>query len=149
MILGLEQDTQFLSGGYFAFSGYPTKKKKPTTTTQKDSTNRRNTLALVRNNKNPKIAQNRLTQEFRDGKETACEIWTCPSVFLTCCTMNHSKRIFTRRGHQRDPDRKRGFGAIVQTTKSLHALTIFFFFFLYFVHPSLAFDLVTRRNLAH
>ena len=40
-------------------------------------------------------------------------------------------------------DRKRGLGvlATVQTTKSLHALARF-------VQRSLAFDLVTRRNLA-
>ena len=28
MILCLEQDSQFLSGGYFAFSGYSVKEKK-------------------------------------------------------------------------------------------------------------------------
>ena len=44
MLLCLAQDTQFLSGGYFAFSGYPIKKKM-------DGTNGCSTLSLVRNNK--------------------------------------------------------------------------------------------------
>ena len=59
MILRLERDMQFLSGGYFAFSWYSMKKT--------DSTNRHNTLFLARSNKNLKITQNPLTQNFHDG----------------------------------------------------------------------------------
>ena len=51
--------------------------------------------------------------------------------------------IFVRWRHQNHRDRKRGLGvqAAVPTTKSLHALAVF-------AHPSLAFDLVARRDLA-
>ena len=63
MILWLEQDTQFFLGGYFAFSRYLWKN---------NSTNRCSTLSLARNNKNPKIAKNRLAQKFHDGDKMLC-----------------------------------------------------------------------------
>ena len=68
MIFCLEQDTQFLSGGYLAFSWYPikqtnkTRRKKPLY-----STNRCSMLPLARNNRNLKIANNWLMQKFCDG----------------------------------------------------------------------------------
>ena len=45
-----------------------------------------------------------------------------------------------------NPDQKRSFGvqATMQTTKFPHAVDI-----LFFSQPSLAFDLVTRRDQAH
>ena len=53
MVLCLQEDTQFLSGGYFTFSRYPMKKT--------DSINQRSTVYLVRNSKNLKMAKNHLS----------------------------------------------------------------------------------------
>ena len=66
MIFCLEQDTQFLSGRYFAFSGYPIKKKNRTNYCSK--------LSLVRNSKNLKIAKNQLTRKFCSGDNTVLSI---------------------------------------------------------------------------
>ena len=65
-----------------------------------------------------------------------------------------------RRGHHGDSDQKRGLElwATVETIKSQHAFSILLSFFdlksfhnfnLNMIHPSLAFHLLTRRDLAH
>ena len=73
----LNKDTQFLSDGYFAFSGYP---KKNTHTQKKDSTNWCSMLSLVRNNKNPKIAKNQLMQKFCDDSCQNCNFSVIPPL---------------------------------------------------------------------
>ena len=61
-----------------------------------------------------------------------------------CAPVDHFQGIlFVRSDHQGNRDRKRSLGvwATVQLSKSLHVLAIL-------AHPSLAFDLVTHRDLA-
>ena len=76
---------------------------------------------------------------------------TQPTVLVVVCMKwsgreqfdDQSQGIFMKLGHRGNRDRKRGMGvaALVQTTKSPQSVAIF-------AHPSLAFDLVTRSDLA-
>ena len=80
--------------------------------------------------------------------------WKYSWNVLNRFNMDRFLGIFTGLGHQGNRDRKRGFEAkaTVHTANSLRAFTFSFLFnsFFFFAHgPSLAFNLVTRCQLAH
>ena len=61
---------------------------------------------------------------------------------MYCIVVDQAQRIVMRQSHQDNADRKRGLGvqALRCRRQNLYTLSPFF------AHPSLAFDLVTRRD---